>query len=69
MRESNSSKTIAWIALTIATLAFTLAWVAYNRTADQALEETIKEKVQEAVAQVETRLRREESESKEEEVE
>jgi len=59
MRDSSSGKGIAWLALLVATIALMLAWVSYNRTADQALEDTIKEKVQEAVEQVETRMRRE----------
>ncbi len=58
MRDERSGRGIAWVALLVATIALLLAWVSYNRTAEQALEETIKEKVQEAVEQIESRVRR-----------
>lgn len=56
MRDERSGKGIAWLALLVATIALLLSWVAYNRTAEQALEDTIKEKVQEAVGQIEMRV-------------
>lgn len=46
MRETGNS-IVAWIALIVAIIALSLAWVAYNRTGED-LENRIQQQVQEA---------------------
>jgi sensor domain CHASE-containing protein len=57
--SSSSGKGIAVLALLISLIALWLSWTAYDRTADEALEETIRQRVQEMAEQIERTIRRE----------